>query len=127
MIELMTQTPMQNVYTPLNFTAHLVFCLIATAVYCTQYYRKKSPHYLLLALAVDGTFLTQINTDSWFIMALGVLEIVLLAAAAVFAFRASKAKKAELAQKSDDNSDDDDDHTPPEEDKRNAVEAAFDD
>lgn len=87
---------------------------------------KKSPHYLLLALAVDGTFLTQINTDSWFIMALGVLEIVLLAAAAVFALRASKAKKAELAQKSD-NSDDDDDHTPPKEDKRNAVEAAFDD
>ena len=122
--EIFAQTPMQNVYTPLPFTAHLIFCLVASAVYCTQYYRKKAPHYLLLALAVDGTFLTQINTDSWFITSLGVIEVGLLVAAAVFAFRLSKEKKAAEAASG---SNDDTPHAPPKEDKKDAVEAAFDD
>lgn len=115
---------MQNVYTPLPFTAHLIFCIAATAVYCTQYYRKHSSHYLLLALAVDGTFLTQINTDSIFITLLGIVELALLIAAAVFAFNFSKEQKEkEKAAKAEG----EEEHKPPQEEKENAVDAAFDD
>ena len=119
------QSQMQNVYTPLPFTAHLVFCIIATAVYCTQYYRKKSIHYLLLALAVDGTFLTQINTDSIFITLLGVVELALLIAAAVYAFKFSKEQKRAQKEKEDNKGNDDDKKAPKA--KENAVDAAFDD
>ena len=120
---LFASAQMQNVYTPLPFTAHLVFCIAATAVYCAQYYRKHSSHYLLLALAVDGTFLTQINTDSIFITLLGVVELALLIAAAVFSFQFSREQKRKAAAEGKDN----DEHKPPEEKKENAVDAAFDD
>ena len=119
------ESKMQNVYTPLTFTPHLIFCIIATVVYCTQYYRKHSSHYLLLALAVDGTFLTQMNTDSIFIALLGVFEVAMLIAAAVLGMKFSKQQKlaeqaAEAAQSNDE------EHTPPEQ-KEDAVEQAFDD
>lgn len=124
MTTLFAESQMQNVYTPLNFGPHLIFCLIATAVYCTQYYRKHSSHYLLLALAVDGTFLTQINTDSIFIALLGVFEVAMLIAAGVIAFRAGKENKPAQEQAS---AGADDDHTPPAQEKEDAVEKAFDD
>ena len=117
---------MQNVYTPLPFSAHLVFCIVATLVYCLQYYRKHSSHYLLLALAVDGTFLTQMNTDSIFITLLGIVEVALLIAAAVFSYRFSKEQK-EKAKAEESSNDDEDVHKRPEEKKENAVDAAFDD
>ena len=122
------QTQMQNVYTPLNFTPHLVFCIIATVVYCAQYYRKRSSHYLLLALAVDGTFLTQMNTDSIFIALLGIFELAMLIAAGVFAYKFSKEQKAaEQAAAPKSKAETEDSHTPPEETKEDAVEKAFDD
>ena len=114
---------MQNVYTPLGFTPHLIFCIAATAVYCTQYYRKHSSHYLLLALAVDGTFLTQLNTDSIFITLLGIVEAALLIAAGVFAYKFSKEQKAAEAASAEP----EEKHTPPEEKKESAVDSAFDD
>lgn len=115
---------MQNVYTPLNFMPHLVFCIIATAVYCTQYYRKRSSHYLLLALAVDGTFLTQMNTDTIFITLLGIFELAMLIAAGVLAYKYSKAQKTaeETAAPAKEEK-----TTPPEQPKEDAVDKAFDD
>lgn len=150
LVSTFASSQMQNVYTPLPFAAHLVFCVIASAVYCTQYYRKNAPHYLLLALAVDGTFLTQISTDSIFIMLLGMVEFALLIAAGVFAYRYSKEQK-EKAQKEqarkeraekekaraedDDDADeeeaqedeDDTDAPAPAEEKEDVVDKAFDD
>ena len=118
---------MQNVYTPLSFMPHLVFCIIATAVYCTQYYRKHSSHYLLLALAVDGTFLTQLNTDSIFITFLGIFEVSILIAAGVFAYKFSKEQKLAEQQAAAAEGKGDDEHTPPKQEKENAVDKAFDD
>ncbi len=135
-VTLLAGSQMQNVYTPLPFAAHLVFCIIATAVYCTQYYRKNAPHYLLLALAVDGTFLTQISTDSIFIMMLGMVELAFLIAAGVFAYKYSKEQKAkEAAEKTEEKADgtpdkeEEGEDTPeaPKEEKKDIVNDAFDD
>ncbi|MCR5817406.1 MAG: hypothetical protein K6F91_11035 [Ruminococcus sp.] len=127
MIMNFVESNMQNVYTPLNFMPHLVFCIIATVVYCTQYYRKHSAHYLLLALAVDGTFLTQLNTDSIFITLLGLFELAMLIAAGVMAHKFSKEQKAaEQAAAPESAAKTEEEHTPPTE-KDDAVEKAFDD
>lgn len=84
---------MQNVYTPFPFTMHLVFCLIATFVYGAQFVRRGSKHYLLLLLAVDATFITQLCTTSIIITFLFILEVLLLAAALVFSIKFNKQQK----------------------------------
>ena len=104
MIEILAQTTtqMQNVYTPLPFKVHLIFCIIATIVYIAQYARRKAPHYLLIMLAIDATFVTQFCTESIIIAALFGLEVLLLAAAAVFSHRFNKALKEKGKEKDKD-------------------------
>lgn len=90
---------MQNVYTPLSLTAHLIFCLLATALYLTMYYRRGSVHYLLLMFAIDATIITQYWTSSAAITTLGVAEIALIGSAVFFYIRYSKKLKEENAAK----------------------------
>lgn len=92
-------TSLQNVYTPFSFGMHLGFCIVATIVYGLQYYNKKSLHYLLLLIACDLTFVTQINTSKPVIAGLFVAEVLLLAGAAFFSFKYSKKLKAEENEK----------------------------
>ena len=94
MVSMLAQsTGLQNVYAPFPIKFHIVFCIIATVVYALQYTRQKSVHYLLMALAVDATLVTQFCTDSIIITCLFVLEVVLLAASAYFSHKFNKAKK----------------------------------
>ena len=85
---------MQNVYTPMPMGVHFVFCLIATLLYLVQFYRKGAWHYLLLMIAVDLTFITQLWTSHFAISALAIAEAALLIAAAILCFRYNKALKA---------------------------------
>lgn len=84
---------MQNVYTPFPFAMHLIFCLIATFVYGAQFMRRGSKHYLLLLIAVDATFITQFCTTNIIITCLFILEVGLLAAAAVLSYKFNKEQK----------------------------------
>ena len=95
MVNLLAQTAegLQNVYAPFPIKFHIGFCIVATIVYLMQFSRVKSKHYLLMALAVDVTLVTQFWTDSIVIMCLFVLEVVLLTAAAVLSHKFNKAKK----------------------------------
>ena len=79
MLELLANnaTGMQNVYTPLPFKVHFIFCIIATLLYLVQFYRKRSAYYLLIMAAIDLTFVTQYWSGKPVIYALA-------AAAAVF-------------------------------------------
>lgn len=97
MIEILSQdtTAMQNVYTPLPMNIHLIFCIIATVVYLAQYARKGAVHYLLLMLAVDLTFVTQICTTNAVIGFLFAAEVVLLICSGVFSYRFNKKQKAD--------------------------------
>lgn len=92
MIEILTKTnsTMQNIYTALPTGMHLGFCVIATLVYGLQFIRKKSLHYLLLLIACDLTFITQIYVSYTVLAVLAVLEIGLLGASAVISFLNSK-------------------------------------
>ncbi|MCR5141365.1 MAG: hypothetical protein K6C68_02385 [Ruminococcus sp.] len=93
------QTGMQNIFTPLTATAHMVFCIIATIVYMLQFYRRGSWHYLLLMLAVDLTFLTQtpVCRGQSSVAILGAVEAVILIAAFIVYLPYSKKLKAETA------------------------------
>lgn len=97
MIEILTQeiNTMQNVYTPLPMKMHFIFCIIATVVYLLQYARKNAPHYLVIMVAVDLTFVTQICTKSIVIGCLFGAEVILLSWAAVLSYRYNKKLKAQ--------------------------------
>ncbi len=90
---------MQNVYTPLSLGVHFVFCLLATALYLTMYYRRGSLHYLLLMFAIDATLITQYWTTSIAITLLAVVEIALIGASIWFYIKYAKKQKAENAAK----------------------------
>ena len=90
---------MQNIYTPLGATAHLVFCIIATIVYLLQFYRRGSWHYILIMLAVDLTFLTQTPAckGQSGVAVLGILEALVLVGAFIVYLPYGKKLKAEAA------------------------------
>ena len=90
---------MQNVYTPLSLGVHFVFCIIATALYLTLYYRRGSVHYLLLMFAIDATIITQYWTTSVSITLLAIVEIVLIGLAIWFYIKYSKRVKEQRAAK----------------------------
>lgn len=97
-LEILARNEMQNVYTPLPLNIHFVFCLIATAIYLVQFYRKGAVHYILLMFAVDATFITQFWTTHFAISALAVTEAALLIAAAVLSHRYTKALREVIRQ-----------------------------
>ena len=90
---------LQNVYTPFPMKMHLGFCVIATALYLVQFYRKGSWHYLVMMAAVDLTFLTQtaVCRTGERIAVLGITEAALLAIAFVLNRHYSKELKAQTA------------------------------
>lgn len=69
---------------------HLTFCVIATLVYGLQYIRKKSLHYILLIIAFDLTFITQIYVSQTLLIVLAIAEIGLLTAAGVLSHKYNK-------------------------------------
>lgn len=87
---------MQNVHTPLTSGQHFGFCLIATAVYLLQFYKRGGWHYLLIMLAVDLTYVTQTSlcTENRDFLILGIAEALILGAAMVLSIRFNKRQKA---------------------------------
>lgn len=94
----LTKTGTQNIHAPLPLTAHIIFCLIATALYIAQYKRKELNYYIYLTIAVDLTLATQFFSQKYVIMALGVAEIILLVMAFVSQHNDKKQAKV-LAEK----------------------------
>ncbi len=89
---------MQNVYAPLPFVAHLVFCALATLLYAVLFNRRGKKHYLVLMIAIDLTLMTQFWTDEIVIFAVGFAEVVMLIIAGVLAYQSAKEDKA-MAEK----------------------------
>ena len=94
----MVSTNMQNVYTPLPFKVHLIFCLLATILYIVQFYRKHSVYYLLIMAAIDLTFITQIWTNKPVIIGLFVAEVILILLAVISSFVHNKKIKAQNSE-----------------------------
>ncbi len=88
----------------------MIFCVIATLLYITQFIRKGSVHYLIIMTAVDLTLVTQFCTENIVIAFLFGLEVILLVLAGIFSHKFSKAQaaKAESAENAASDSDDND-------------------
>lgn len=95
---------LQSVYTPTSLKVHFVFCIIATVLYLTQFYRRGSWHYIAIMAAIDLTFATQIESfqNQKSIAVLGIIEIVLLALAAVLYFFHSKNHRSAVPEENED-------------------------
>ena len=91
------QEQLQNVYVPLPLKAHVIFCIIATIVYALEIYRKKSPHYVFMMLAVDATLLMHAFPNSTMVVVLAIMETLLLGTAIAVAVLESKKRKAKAA------------------------------
>lgn len=102
---------MQNVYVPLPLKHHLIFCIIATIVYILEIYRKRSPHYLFVLLAVDATLLMHVFPGPAMVIVLAVLEVLLLGTALALSIIDSKKKKAALAAKQEKDEENEDSYT----------------
>ena len=91
MVEILTKTnsTLKSLCT-LPMTMHLTFCIIATLVYSIQFIRKKSLHYILMLIAFDLTFITQIYVSEPLLIVLAVAEAALLTGAAVLSHKYNK-------------------------------------
>lgn len=81
---------MQNVYAPLPFTAHLVFCVLATLLYAVLFNRRGRKHYLILMIAIDMTLMTQFWTQEIVIFVIGFAEVVMIIFACGLSYRSAK-------------------------------------
>ncbi len=97
MLNLLVENNMQNVYTPLPFKMHFIFCIIATLIYLVQYCRKRSLYYIFIMFAIDLTFVTQYYTSKTAIITLFIAEVVLIVLAVIFSYKYNKKIKAENA------------------------------
>ena len=95
MTEIFTNSGLQNIYVPLPFAAHLLFCIFATAVYALETYRKKSVHYIFIAAGVDATLLMQFFPNSTMVIILAVMEVIFLGTAITLSVMRSRKEKAE--------------------------------
>ena len=102
MLEILTANSMadnmQNVYTPLPFKMHFIFCILATLLYLFQFYRKRSAYYLIIMVAIDLTFVTQYYTSKPVILGLFIAELILLVAAGITSHMYNKKVRDENAQ-----------------------------
>ncbi len=97
MSEIFVANNMQNVYTPLPFKMHFLFCIIATLLYLLQFYRKRSSYYIFIMCAIDLTFVTQYYTNKPVIIGLFVAEIILIICAVISSHLYNKKIRAENA------------------------------
>lgn len=99
MISILASNNIQNVHAPLPLVAHILFCVIATALYIVQYQRKKINYYIYLLIAVDLTLMTQFFTQDYVILAIAVAEIILLVMAFVSQWNYKKQQKMAMERK----------------------------
>ncbi|MGN0620761.1 MAG: hypothetical protein ACI4I9_02735 [Porcipelethomonas sp.] len=89
---------------PLPFSAHLIFCLIAFAVFLLQFIRVRRIYQLIVAVAVPATLLIYLSESRTWFYAVGIAEAVFLIAAVVSAVleKKNKPEEAETENKADD-------------------------
>lgn len=83
---------------PLSFTQHLVFVIIAVVFLALQFARQKYWYQPVVMAAMAGSLLIYVRDGMAWYYSVGVLELVLILAAAVlYILQARKLAKAEKA------------------------------
>lgn len=84
-----------NVFFPLPLPVHIAFGIFGTIFFILMFAKRKSFHYLLLAVSVASTFLIYLCNTKASRMALGIEELILYILILVFMFLDSRKKKKE--------------------------------
>lgn len=94
MIELVIQEGLQNVYAPIPFKYHAIFCILATIILIFQFIRRNRICYLFFTLAVDATLVSHYALGHEEIMyGLAAFEVLMLAMCIVDICISSKKRK----------------------------------
>lgn len=87
---------------PLPFPVHLVFSIIACAVFAFQFIRVRRAYQLVAAVAIPASLLIHVNSGKTWFYTIGILEGVLIVLAAVFMIAGSIKRKADSKNDQDD-------------------------
>lgn len=74
---------MNNNIFPLPFSLHLIFVILAFALFIIQYVRVRRLYQIIIAVAVAASMLIYASTSKIWINAVGIIETVLLITALV--------------------------------------------
>lgn len=95
-------------FTPMPFGLHIGFCVLATAVFLTVYFRHKSLSALIWALICDATLILQFYGDKTTALGVGICELVLFGILLWLYIKERPGKKAAEQDASPDDPGDDD-------------------
>lgn len=82
---------------PLEFSKHVIFCIIGVALFLFQFYRQGFKYQLLTAAAIGATLLLYVNDSSFWRYMIGIVEAVLLIV--IFIVMTAEKKNAEKKAK----------------------------
>ncbi len=86
---------------PLEFSKHIIFCIIGVAFFLFQYYRQGFKYQLLTAAAIGSTLLLYINDSNIWRYTIGIFEAVLIIL--IFIIMSIEKKKATAKEENNDN------------------------
>ncbi len=87
---------LQNRFAPLPMNLHIIFCILATALFLLLYFRTKKLSNVFWMLICDATIILQWHGDPVTALGVGICEIVLFV---LLIIEMRKENKAELAAK----------------------------
>ncbi len=87
---------LQNRFAPLPMKLHIIFCILATALFLLLYFRTKKLSNVFWMLICDATIILQWYGDPMTALGVGICEIVLFV---LLIIEMRKEKTAELASK----------------------------
>ncbi len=96
---------------PLEFSKHIIFCIIGVAFFLFQYYRQGFKYQLLTAAAIGSTLLLYINDSNIWRYTVGIFEAVLIIL--IFIIMSSEKKKAAAKEENKENDDNNGDKNQP--------------
>lgn len=77
---------------PLDFSKHIVFCIVGVAFFLFQFCRQGFKYQLITAAAIGITLLIHVNESSTWRYAIGIIEAVLIVL--IFVIMSIEKKKA---------------------------------
>ncbi len=63
---------------PLEFSKHVIFCIIGVLFFVLQYFRQGYKYQLITAAAILGTMLLYVNSSNAWRYGVGILEAILI-------------------------------------------------
>lgn len=82
---------------PLEFSKHVIFCIIGVLFFVLQYFRQRYKYQLITAAAILGTMLLYINKSDAWRYGVGILELILIIV--IFIVMSIEKKKAAADEK----------------------------